>query len=383
MSLRESLSSYWQKFQGELFPFLEETIGFLTEQHQLFVTVVDMTGIEAFVPHWHGLPGRPLSERAPLARAFVAKAVLNLPTTQMLIERVEADKTLRRLCGWSRLSEVPSESTFSRAFAEFAESELPSRVHEALIGKTHADRLVGHIARDSTAIEGHEKPQCVEEPKPVAPKPAPRKRGRPRKGEVRAPEPPTRLQRQSDMSLNQMLAELPRHCDVGVKRNAKGYQETWIGYKLHVDTADGDIPVSCVLTSASVHDSQVAIPLATMTAGRLVNLYDLMDSAYDAPEIKAHSRALGHVPIIDVNPRRDAALKEEKALEAKRQALVGHRVAEDIRYNQRSSAERVNANLKDNHGGRTVQVRGPAKVMCHLMFGVLVIATTQIIRLVT
>ena len=43
-----------------------------------------------------------------------------------------------------------------------------------------------------------------------------------------------------------------------------------------------------------------------MTAGRLVNLYDLMDSAYDAAEIRAHSRALGHVPIIDVNPRRDA-----------------------------------------------------------------------------
>ena len=85
------------------------------------------------------------------------------------------------------------------------------------------------------------------------------------------------------------------------------YQETWIGYKLHIDTADGDIPVSCILTSASVHDSQVAIPLATMTAGRLINLYDLMDSAYDAAEIKAHSRELGHVPIIDVNPRRNAA----------------------------------------------------------------------------
>jgi hypothetical protein len=38
-----------------------------------------------------------------------------------------------------------------------------------------------------------------------------------------------------------------------------------------------------------------------MTAGRLVNLYDLMDGAYDATEIKAHSRELGHVPIIDVN----------------------------------------------------------------------------------
>jgi hypothetical protein len=383
MSLRESLSSYWRKFQGELFPFLEETVGFLTESHRTLVTVVDMTGIEAFVPHWHGLPGRPLAERAALARAFVAKAVLNLPTTRMLIERVEADKTLRRLCGWSRLSEVASESTFSRAFAEFAQSELPSRVHEALIRQTHAERLVGHIARDSTAIEGHEKPRRAEQPALSAPKLAPRKRGRPRKGEAPPPKPQTRLERQAAMTQRQMLADLPRRCDVGCKRNAKGHQETWIGYKLHIDTADGDIPVSCVLTSASVHDSQVAIPLATMTAGRLVNLYDLMDSAYDAAEIKAHSRGLGHVPIIDVNPRRDAALKEEKATEAKRQTLVGHRLAEHIRYNERSSAERVNANLKDNHGGRTVQVRGPAKVMCHLMFGVLVIAATQIIRLVT
>ena len=383
MSLRESLSSYWERFQGELFPFLEETIGFLTESHKTLVTVLDMTRLEVFVPHWHGLPGRPLAERAALARAFVAKAVLNLPTTRMLIERVEADKTLRRLCGWSRLSEVPSESTFSRAFAEFAESELPSRVHEALIRQTHADRLVGHIARDSTAIEGHEKPGRADEPKATAPKPAPRKRGRPRKGEEPAAKPQTRLERQVDMTLSQMLADLPRPCDVGCKRNAKGHQETWIGYKLHVDTADGDIPVSCVLTSASVHDSQVAIPLATMTAGRIVNLYDLMDSAYDAAEIKAHSRKLGHVPIIDVNPRRDVALKQELALEEKRLKLVGHRLAEDIRYNERSGAERVNANLKENHGGRTVHVRGPAKVMCHLMFGVLVVAATQIIRLVT
>jgi hypothetical protein len=49
-----------------------------------------------------------------------------------------------------------------------------------------------------------------------------------------------------------------------------------------------------------LHDSQVANPLATLTAGRVNNLYDLMDSAYDAPEIKQKSRALGHVPIIDI-----------------------------------------------------------------------------------
>ena len=62
--------------------------------------------------------------------------------------------------------------------------------------------------------------------------------------------------------------------------------ESWIGYKLHLDAIDGGIPVSCLLTSASVHDSQAAIPLATLTARRVDSLYDLMDSAYDAPVIR-------------------------------------------------------------------------------------------------
>ena len=38
----------------------------------------------------------------------------------------------------------------------------------------------------------------------------------------------------------------------------------WSGYKLHLDVADGQIPISAVLTSAHVHASQVAIPLSTM-----------------------------------------------------------------------------------------------------------------------
>jgi hypothetical protein len=45
-----------------------------------------------------------------------------------------------------------------------------------------------------------------------------------------------------------------------------------------------------------------------MNHDRVVNLYDLMDSAYDAPQIHDISRQLGHVPLIDVNPRRNQAL---------------------------------------------------------------------------
>jgi len=380
MSLKETLATYWLHIQEDLLPWLNDTsCGPLSGHHKQLVTVLGMVRIEAFLPGWQGLPGRPPSERAALARAFVAKAVFNVPTTRLLIEMLFADKTLRRLCGWQRPGEVPSEATFSRAFAAFAASALPSRLHAALIEETHADRLVGHISRDSTAIEAREKPV-----KPDRPAPAARhKRGRPRKGEIRRTAPPRRIERQQGMTLAAMLADLPRVCDVGAKRNAKGHQETWIGYKLHIDTADGEIPISCVLTAASVHDSQVAIPLATMTAARVTNLYDLMDSAYDVAEIKQHSRALGHVPIIDINPRATPGLKQERADEAKRQRRVGHRMAEQVRYGERSTAERVNGGLKDNHGGRTVRVRGPAKVMCHLMFGVLSFTALQLLRLVT
>jgi hypothetical protein len=53
---------------------------------------------------------------------------------------------------------IPSESTFSRVFAEFATGNLRSQVHDALVKQYLAEELVGHISRDSTAIAGREKP---------------------------------------------------------------------------------------------------------------------------------------------------------------------------------------------------------------------------------
>jgi hypothetical protein len=132
---------------------------------------------------------------------------------------------------------------------------------------------------------------------------------------------------------------------------------------------------------ASVHDSKVALPLATMTASRVTSLYDLMDCAYDAPEIRDHSRALGHVPIIDCNPRRGGKAQAKALARAKR--VAGYQPAEEVRYNQRSSAARVNGNLKDNCGAHHLRVRGAPKVFCHLMFGIVVVSVEQIMRLIT
>ena len=247
-------------------------------------------------------------------------------------------------------------------------------MHKALVEEALGDTLIGHVSRDSTAIEGREKP----EPKLAAEAPK-RKRGRPRKGEEK-PRQPGRLERQvNGMDLDEMLDDLPKACDRGAKKNAKGFIEAWSGYKLHLDTADCGVPLSAILTSASVHDSQVAIPLAMMTAERVTNFYDLMDAAYDAREIHQMSERLGHVPIIDVNPRRDKNLKKEREARARRAA--GHVDPGSVRFRIRSGVERTNARLKDEFGGRHVRVRGPSKVACHLMFGILALTADQLIRL--
>jgi hypothetical protein len=43
---------------------------------------------------------------------------------------------------------VPSEATFSHAFAEFARGDLPDKMHAALIARPHRRR----DARDATEI---------------------------------------------------------------------------------------------------------------------------------------------------------------------------------------------------------------------------------------
>ena len=128
MSLREMLSDYWYAFQQELFPRLESELGPMGERYELFVAVLELVRVEALLPYFRGQVGRPEEDRAALARAFIAKAVFDIPTTRGLIERLEVDGRLCRLCGWSGAGRLPSEATFSRAFSEFAESGLASRL---------------------------------------------------------------------------------------------------------------------------------------------------------------------------------------------------------------------------------------------------------------
>ena len=358
------LSSIWERIQSNLFPFLEEELGPMTDKQQKLISILEIIRIEDSITYTYRT-GRPPADRKAIARAFVAKSVHNSSTTRELLDRLKCDKALRRICGWETWNQIPNESTFSRAFAEFAESRLPEEVHKALIKKHMSEHLVGHISRDSTEIIAREKPVTL---KKTEKKKSKRKRGRPKKGETVPPKEQTRIEKQKAMTLEEMLADLPTVCDRGTKINSKGYKESWNGYKLHLDVADGQIPITPLLTSASLHDSQPAIPLAKMSSERVTNLYDLMDSAYDCEGIREISRKFCHVPIIDRNQRRGEKLELDPA--------------EKTRFNERTSVERVFGRLKDEFGGRMVRVRGSTKVMAHFMFGILALTADQLLKFV-
>jgi len=189
--LVERIATFWDRVQTSLFPALEETGLEMTEKLYQLVTILEVLRIECFVagpsPY---RPGVKAKDRRCLARAFVAKAFYGAADSKAFRERLRADAALRKVCGWMHRGQVPSEATFSRAFRDFAECGLADQVHAVLVQWWRGDDVVWHAATDSTAIPARETP--VTRKKPVidaaAPKRAPRKRGRPKKGE--APPPP-------------------------------------------------------------------------------------------------------------------------------------------------------------------------------------------------
>lgn len=391
LSPRHLVATFAHVLQETLFPALETATGQLSSEMKLLVAIMAVLPLERMLSARRAITGRPRKDRAALGAAFIAKAVLNLPETRDLMRQLRVDATLRQLCGWSSAEALPHESTFSRAFAEFAETELPQQLHAAVIAATQQQRIIGHIARDSTAIPARERfPETARQKAAEKRAQKARKQGSKPGRKIgsrggfcraKASERGTRMERQRHQKLDLMLKELPRECDIGVKKNSQGHQQCWRGYKLHLDVADGQLPVSALLTSASVHDSQVAIPLMTMTSQRVTHLYEVMDSAYDADAIHGHSRQLNHVPIIAPHSRRGTKKSSQLPKIFPDKPAPQLSWAQQDRYKARTMSERVNARLKDEFGASRIRVRGAVKVMAHLMFGVLALTVDQWLRL--
>jgi len=379
-----SLSKMWLKvmnLEQSLFPRLEESMGRLSSKEEKLIKILDFAQIERFISS--AQITNPPKDREEMARAFVAKQVYNFQTTRELIDRLKIDRTFRLLCGWRHQNRIPGESKFSRVFKEFSQQRIASKAHNLFIENYLSETLFFYSSIDSTAIELRQK--SVKSKKEVKPK---RRQGRPKKGEELPPKKPSILQQQEKMNeADEMLSLIATRCDTSIKQNSKGNRHKWTGGKLHLSVVDGDIPVTAIYSSASVHDSSLALPLIKQSSQKVNYLYDLADAAYDTSIIRNYSEKQNHRPIIDINPKNSKKLKEKIALAKSEkkilQPLKLYNNSDDLHYNQRTSVERVNAYLKDSYGCSKIYYQGAQKVASVLAFAVLSVCITQSLKLVT
>src|SRR3974390_2309192 len=118
--MTDPLQHLWQSLQLRLFPMLEEELGPLSDKDRLFVQVVSLLDLGKFmsVYQWKKV-GCPPRSRLWLLHAFVAMQVYQFGNREALVQALRGCPLLRRLCGWDSVAEVPSLSTFCRAFAQF------------------------------------------------------------------------------------------------------------------------------------------------------------------------------------------------------------------------------------------------------------------------
>lgn len=383
-SIIPKFSEMWSKvinLKKSLFPELEEVLGELSQKEKKLVEILDFAQIEKniTVVTTTNTP----KDRYEMARAFIAKSVYNFQTTRALIYNLKVDANLRIICGWRYGSDIPHESKFSRFFGELSELKIAQKTHEKFIQDYLSKEIFLYNSSDSTKIPLREK--AVKEKKAKKKK---YPRGRPKKGEIREPKEPKILEKQKNMkTTDDMLGLIDTKCGVGIKQNSKGNREVWIGGKLHISVVDGDIPITAIYSSATVHDSSLALPLIKETSRKVNYLYDLQDAGYDADIIREFSQAHNHRPIIDINPKNSKKLKEQIELR-KNEKKIFKKLnlsldSDTHHYNQRSSVERVNAYLKDSFGCDKIYYQGATKVASVLAFGILSICIHQSLKLIS
>ena len=204
-------------------------------------------------------PGYPLRS---LWRAYVASFVLNMASTNDLIRRLQADRGLRKLCGFG--AGLPHRTTFNRFISRLSYHE--DLVEQSLAGVTGKLKellpdLGDEVAIDSTAVRTHANPNRRISADPEA----------------------------SWTAKNSSRAK-------------EGGKEWHYGYKLHmVADANHGIPLGVTVTTASRNDSPELPAVMDKTRGLFPWFQPraaMADRGYDALSNYQHLHDSGTVPII-------------------------------------------------------------------------------------
>ena len=237
--------------------------------------------------------GRPGHTLLSVLAVHAVKLYFQEKTMTAARDRLLSSSNLRTITG---VAEVPSLSVISKKTDTLIDLVDFSSILSSICSSFYKDRLVCHLSIDSTISEAREKPVKAEKPRRK------RKRGRKRKGaeELAIAEEKEQLyDLMENGCVDEFLSSLEHRCSVTGKKNSKGNMEWSIGYKAHLAVDDNGIIVAHHVTGASVHDSQVAIPLMRMADRRCNYLYALMDGGYTSERIETFAHSIGKVPIID------------------------------------------------------------------------------------
>jgi hypothetical protein len=85
---RQIVTTFAHLLQEEMFPVLRTVTGPLSRQMELLASVIALVPLERILSARRAGAGRPAKDRSALVTAFLAKAILNLPTTRDLIGRL-------------------------------------------------------------------------------------------------------------------------------------------------------------------------------------------------------------------------------------------------------------------------------------------------------
>ena len=282
---------------------------------------------------WTGRPGWNLEA---LWRSYVALFVMNMPTVNALLRRLQDDPALRDVCGFA--DELPSRWTFNRFIArvshhsdlvEDALARLTDRLHELLPG------FGDNLSVDSTTVRSHSNASKVPVSDPDA----------------------------------SWIAKSGNH----------GKKEWTWGFKAHlVVDSQWELPVAVTVTGGSVNDSTQFIPalgLAKWHHPWLTPRWIVADAGYDARRNYEYAvAAFGAVPIIMLNRRSGPAPKKTMldSTDIRRHSPIPRESNEWTRiYSTRQGIERCFSRLK---GHRTLSAharRGLRKVTLHVLMSVL------------
>ncbi len=330
---------------------------FVGRSHIALMDILNSLELERFDYGNTARVGRPSKDRVAMLRSFIAQKFLKISEMKGLIEILRSDRVLRNICGWHNVKDVPSEATFSRFLSEISNQEIMDKIYETNKNEWLLDKYFFHTSIDATtlAVRGRSGYRPVAKSAKIT-----HKKGRPKIGETRPAKELSVIEKQRTMTSEAGFSLVKQGLDFGTKRNSQGFQETNFGVKIHAEVAGNGVPVNIFISAASVHDSQVAIPLMKKNSLIFSRGFHLMDAGYDDKNI----REFTPLSLIDFNHRRNKNKDIVQRKFTEQEALI---------YNNRGNVERFNSEIKKILNTKYLNASSLAKAKSHVYGAVLLI----------